>query len=414
MANRKRKIGERWINAKGLRVREGKRGRTYQIKVTSPKGSKWKTFKTEHEAVVARDKERNAVHEGTFVLNSKTKLCDFLDNWLKTLQGKKESTLERYDVHARHIKNGIGEWQLQKLEPQIIESFIANLHSLDRGTRHKIKPMSNHSKVLILSTLKTALDKAVFYQLIPNNPCNNVASPKDTYKYIGKRPLNDSETFTKKHVLSPANLDEILTLFKPHYSTWLPTFTLWQTGLRRGELCAISWADCDFENNRIWIGGTVDDKHNVSDPKTSLSEAWVDVTPELMDFLSEHKVLQAEDALLLSGRDSSSHWFVFAEPASPDVPLRPGTIASRISYHLRKTRFSKVTPHDIRHAHGSALLDAGWSIPAVAARLRETQETLLKTYAHALKDRYTTDALASALVVKNGKNDSGKVVNFRR
>lgn len=72
---------------------------------------------------------------------------------------------------------------------------------------------------------------------------------------------------------------------------------------------------------------------------------------------------------------------------------------------LRGTRFARVTPHDLRHAHGSALLHAGSSVAHAAARLRDTQETVWPVYSHQLKgDEDEGARIADALsVAKSGK-----------
>ena len=124
------------------------------------------------------------------------------------------------------------------------------------------------------------------------------------------------------------------------------------------------------------------------------------ITPDLAELLRKHQATQAKDVQKLLGHDSSPDWFVFADPDSPTIPVRPGTFAMRLQAHLKASRFAEVTPHDLRHAHGSALLDAGWSIARAAARLRDRQETLVRIYSHqVLREQGSDDGLADALGV---------------
>jgi integrase len=42
-----------------------------------------------------------------------------------------------------------------------------------------------------------------------------------------------------------------------------------------------------------------------------------------------------------------------------------------------------ITPHGLRHSHGTHRLEAGWPVHVVAARLGHDPATLLRVYAHA-------------------------------
>ena len=221
----------------------------------------------------------------------------------------------------------------------------------------------------MLTALKAALNQALDDKLIESNPAKRVKKPVGASASRTRRPLQPGEEFSKEAILSPKDVNELLDELKGS-DVWLPTYTLWQTGLRRGELCALRWRDIDFENLRIHVRGTATEQRTLTAPKTERSKGTVSITQELADLLKE-KYTEPEH-------------FVFSD--TPDKPMRPGTFAMRLSSHLKGTRFEKVTPHDLRHAHGSYLLDSGLSIARVANRLRDSQATLIKTYSHELRD----------------------------
>lgn len=136
---------------------------------------------------------------------------------------------------------------------------------------------------------------------------------------------------------------------------------------------ALRWRDIDFDNLRIHVRATATEQRTLASPKTARSEGSVSITQELAKLLQENRGEPDPDQ------------FVFSD--SPNKPMRPGTFAMRLHSQLKGSRFEKVTPHDLRHAHGSALLDAGWSIARVANRLRDSQATLVKTYSHEISGR---------------------------
>ncbi len=296
-------------------------------------------------------------------------LNTYMNTWLRSAQVR-PSTKKRYANCIEHINCKLGNVRLDELTPQHIRDHIYSL---------ELKPSTQG---IVLTALKAACNQAVEDGLIEKNPAKRVKKPVGASASRTRRPLQADEDFSKENVLSPKDVNELLDELKGS-DVWLPTYTLWQTGLRRGELCGLRWFDIDFDNHRIHVRATATEQRTLTSPKTARSEGSVSITEELAN-------------LLIEKRAEPNH-FVFSE--TPNKPVRPGTFAMRLRSQLKGSRFEKVTPHDLRHSHGSALLDAGWSIARVANRLRDSQATLVKTYSHEILNEKGDEGLANLLCI---------------
>lgn len=116
-------------------------------------------------------------------------------------------------------------------------------------------------------------------------------------------------------------------------------------------------------------------------PKTQRSERDVRISPTLADTLRRH---------IAAGYAGTRYLF--------RTPGRDRPVASRTAQRWIETAFKAaglkygrgrgdgLTTHSLRHTHATILLSQGVSIAAVAARLGDTKEVVLSTYAHVLPD----------------------------
>lgn len=148
------------------------------------------------------------------------------------------------------------------------------------------------------------------------------------------------------------------------------------TGLRFGEAAALTAADIDLKKRLINVSKNYSIKlHAVTTPKSSCSLRQIYIQDELLDLC---KVLKREALIrkLSTGTD-----LIF--------PTKNGDYINHTTYyHYLATRSieylgKKVTPHVLRHTHGSLLLEQGLSIDAISRRLgHEDVTTTAKIYLH--------------------------------
>ena len=436
MARPKRRYGDRWRVEDSIRARQGGKRRpdatpgvdgkyrpedyitgpdyvTYQVQVTKPNGQK-ETYKAESlsEARAIRDRERTAIREGHFVANNNTTVAEYADQWLSRVQTK-ESTRAQYERQINHIKAVVGDKKLQDLRSRDVEEFIYGLQTMLQPGKPP-RPASSKTKTVMLTLFSSILKKAQRDGLIHTNPCDDVKRPSVSAPQ-SRRQLPDKAVYKRgEMVLSEMDVEELLGHLKGR-DTWLPAFILWRTGLRRGELLALRW-DCvylDSDPPEIWVTRTETNHGDVAEtPKTARSYGPVEIDPELAEVLRQHRDAQAADIATLMGKQTTGNWYVVSPATNPDKPLVGSSFTTRLKRDLAGTRFAEVTPHCLRHAHGSHLLSCGYSVPEGAARLRETQQTFMRWYSHAIHgsrsmaDVFQRGSGELARVVKGGKSKS--------
>jgi integrase len=145
--------------------------------------------------------------------------------------------------------------------------------------------------------------------------------------------------------------------------------TLYYTGMRIGELLALTLQDIDFEGHTITITKSyqrLKGKDIITPPKTPKSNRTVTVPEFLCEELRTYTgmlyKLQANDRLFPCSK-------IFFERE-----LKRGAAASGVK---------QIRVHDIRHSHASLLVELGCSPLLIAERLgHENVQTTLNVYSH--------------------------------
>ncbi|MGN0337378.1 MAG: tyrosine-type recombinase/integrase [Lachnospiraceae bacterium] len=166
-------------------------------------------------------------------------------------------------------------------------------------------------------------------------------------------------------------------LFASHLSADPEAFTafeiLYWTGMRQGELLALTPNDIDIERHMIHITKSytqIDGKDIISTPKTKKSERDVAIPQFLMDEIQV---------------------YIHTNHIRPDRRLFERT-RHYLFYKLRKgceaSGVRQIRTHDIRHSHVSLLINAGFSALDIAERVgHESVSTTLDVYAHLFPDQ---------------------------
>lgn len=396
--------GKRGEMKDGIRRYLSRDGKTvrYQIKVsaadpaTGKVRASWQTFTSKADAEKARDAQRHDRGAGRFVFPDKLTVGDWMTAFLAArAAGTRATTQESYSTRAAHITAHLGGTKLQALTSESIQAF-------ERALSAKLAPSTRRG---VLRLLKSALSLAVARGRIKVHPFGTressaVVMPK----------INEGET---THALSAEDISTILRIFADS-ELWLRVVVLAYTGLRRGELCALRWRSIDFDKETLHVGGTV--WHTkaglaIEAPKVERSRRTIPIDPMLAQELRQHKARQAETGLAL-GLAQSDDWLIFpATPDRPTVPERPKNFCQKFTAKLKPTRFADVTPHVLRHAHGSILLGEGVSLPAVAARLGHSPTMCARVYAHEIEGHDRAAAVKfGASVARSGSGLPGAVV----
>ncbi len=263
-----------------------KRGKVYEyrIEIASIDGvRKWLTksgFKTRQEAL----------HEGAIAYNEyyqcgkKQKdmsYADYLDYWIDNYCNfnLKYSTIVTYlNIIKLYLKPRLGMYKLSQLDSQMLQEFINDLYVEKSLSKWYLKG--------ILKTIKSSLKYACYtVNFINDNPAERVHTPR--YEVVCGDPT---------HIFTQEEIDRILKRFKNNYTFTCAFLTSCYTGMRTGEVFALTWEDIDLEKGIINIQHSVYDKPKdilgrwyLGTTKTENSKRKVNICNTLKQALSNYK-----------------------------------------------------------------------------------------------------------------------------
>ncbi|PFJ14976.1 site-specific integrase [Bacillus cereus] len=143
--------------------------------------------------------------------------------------------------------------------------------------------------------------------------------------------------------------------------------TLYYSGMRKGELLALTWSDINFETNTIIVNKTVYNR-NVTSPKTQSSIRNIIMPTHVMKLLEELK------------KGNKLSYVVFGEFHSH---LSTTTLDRKYDKYVKQSSMKKIRIHDFRHSHASYLINKNTIVSVVAQRLGHSDvATTLNTYSH--------------------------------
>ncbi len=300
---------------------------------------KWKSFQTKREAEAFQITcaSHPALGAGIGPYGSgNLRLSAYLQRWLADYAKTRvrSSTYERYEQFVRlHLTPGLGHVQVSRLSPQAIEGFYRELHG-------KVSPTTaRHLAVL----LREALQAAVRWGIILQNPCDRTEKPKATHWVPTLWSAEQA-----MHFMAGARSNK----------HWLLYATLLTTGLRLGEALALTWADIDLARGLLLV----------RQGKTP----------------NARRAIRLPDGLVEELRPLRGIGLVFHTRRGG--PLDPATIRNDCFYPLlEKLELPRIRLHDLRHLHATLLLSQGTDIATVSARLGHASKAFtLSMYTHAL------------------------------
>ena len=228
--------------------------------------------------------------------------------------------------------------------------------TLKESTGKKGTLLSSSYMNNILAKFSGLFNFAVRFYGLPSNPCKLAGN------LVGK--MQKSLNFWTKE-----EFDRFISTFDksdPFYAAFL---TLYYTGMRIGELQALTLADLDLENGIIHINKTyaiISGQEIITTPKTTKSVREIYIPAFLCKLLKKH-----------------IKRYYKPQPDTRVFQMAKETYRNRLVNHSEKAGVKRIRLHDIRHSHASLLIDLNFSVLMISERLgHEDPSITLKTYAH--------------------------------
>lgn len=235
---------------------------------------------------------------------------DYMESYMtviKQMKLKPASYVRDYGTFKNQIRPYLGGYEIHEITPNIIQKeLIGSLieNNLSYSTIHKAYVLTNE-----------CLSYAYKQQVIPNNPCALVEKP--TKKGLGNqhkeiRFFNDDEIERFKTIALQRNKNGALI-----YSNGYAFIILIYTGLRAGEMLALTWENVDLNNNYIKVSSNVGAKYNdnmkietfIQDSTKTKKSRVVHLTKSAKRYLTELKEFQnpnKKDYVIISNTEVRS------------------------------------------------------------------------------------------------------------
>src|SRR5215212_8694777 len=198
----------------------------------------------------------------------------YLTSWLiESIKG----TLSRatYDCYRRdvhhHIIPEFGRRKLKELTAGDIRRLYRKM--VESG-------LKDRSIEYVHTTLRKSLKAAVVDRLITHNPTDGVKPPK-TPAGAAKEP-RALDPYQVKVMLEAA----LESRFEALYVVAI------HTGLRRGELLGLKWADVDLEAGTLAVRRSLDVDGTLKTPKNRAAKRSLRLTARALDALKAHRMRQ--------------------------------------------------------------------------------------------------------------------------
>jgi integrase len=249
-----------------------------------------------------------------------------------------------------------GRIRLNKLTWMDIEQLYATMRASGRSSA-----WTRRCATVVTQAFELARKRG----LLESNPARDATRPR-TSRSKPYAPRNDELRA----------LVEIVTARDPELGD--ATVVLASTGMRKGELLALRWADVDLDSAQVHVAAAVTDggpRVGVVRKETKRSD-WRDV-PLTDSAVAALRRQHARRSSLLKDVLPSPEAFVFAGSVDGTVLHRPDTFSDRWAAARGS---APVTLQHLRHYSATAMLDAGESFRTVADILGNSENTLRLHY----------------------------------
>ena len=165
---------------------------------------------------------------------------------------------------------------------------------------------------------------------------------------------------------------------------------LYCTGMRIGELRALTYADFDFNENTVSITKnihTIRGEEFITTPKTVKSIRTISIPKDLMILVGRYFISNF-------GMKENDRLF----------PYAISSIRKAFENGIKKSGVKRIRIHDLRHSHASMLVNMGMPINMISKRLgHENVQTTLDIYTHLYesKEKELENKMNEVFVIKD-------------
>jgi integrase len=309
---------------------------------------------------------------GVPLITDRLTVSAWLDYWLETIvrAEREPTTYDGYEISVRrHIKPGLGDRVLHRLQPEHVEQWLRHMAARGTGAR---------TCQFALQRLRTALNLALRRGYVARNVAELVEMPRQPQ--LRRTPPNLEDV---RRVLEVTQGDRLRGLI----------IVALGLGLRRGEILGLRWEQVDLERRTLTVSARVNRVRGTGlivrqGAKSAAGERTIALPQIVADALHMHRLQQRRDRLLAGARWKGADdddvgpptGFVFTSTVG--TVMEPRRVDTYYADVRARSGLSASSFHGLRHDFAGLLLTLG-----VAPRV--VQEMMGHSNYHITMNRYT-------------------------
>ncbi len=292
---------------------------------------------------------------------------EFLDIYYADMQGRlKENTwITKVAIIKQKILPYFKDRKINEILPKDVIQWQNHLIVYRSSNGEPYSPVYLKT---VHNQLSAIFNHAVRYYELKSNPAQRAGN-------MGKETSKEAEFWTKEEYLTflDAMMDKPLSYYAFQVLYW--------TGIRVGELLALTKADIDVEAGLLRINKSYQrlrGKDVITTPKTDKSVRTITIPSFLCEEMQEF--MNAQYKLLPTDRLFS---------------ITKSYLHKEMDRGTKATGIKRIKIHGLRHSHISALIDMGFSAVDIANRVGHESIDITYRYAHMFpsKQREIADKL---------------------
>lgn len=331
---------------------------------------------TATEAKKKLDDKRYELEHGIFCKETDISVHSWFETWIREYKSitVKKGTLTTYSyTYNTYIDNVLGKKKLRDVRAEHIQKLYNDMY----------KNGYSRNTIEIVSIVLGGMYKQAFKnELISKNPVPLATLPKYT-------------SAKEKRVLSKDEQQLFLEYAKESKYANIFEFALY-TGMRSGEIRALTWDNIDFNKKIIYIRGTLvrgPEKIYIDSPKTSSSYRTIPMLDNVYAILKNQRLWQSEMRIKIG-----QYWkplkdlenLVFTTETGS--PVGKENLKNCINRTVRRINdsgigFQHISMHTFRHSFATRCIENGMNPQTLKAILGHSKLSMtMDLYAHVLPD----------------------------
>lgn len=272
-----------------------------------------------------------------------------------------ENARENYQSNLdKKIYSALGDLKMPEITPAQISAFLLDFQAQGKA----------HATVMKLYTILHSLFKMAYLgDMIERNPMDKVERPK---------PRKDEVKTSEPSAYTVEEVRKLLDALETEPLKWRALVRLLiDTGIRRGECCALKWQNVDLKTGEIRIAGNLcytTAKGVYMDTPKSGRERIVYAGTDTIALLRKLRAEQASKAVSA---------YVFTRESDPE-PMHPQSPTRYLRNLSARCGLPDLHPHKLRHTFASIAITNGADVASVSEALGHSDKAVtLRMYTHA-------------------------------